>query len=50
MHARTRRVEPAECHRCGYLGWASPIDLSETSRRAIRELPPEERGRRLRVL
>ena len=37
------RVDPGECPRCGYLGWAPSTALSETVRRRIREQPPERR-------
>jgi hypothetical protein len=36
-------IEPGECPRCGYLGWADPTSLSEQSRRALRERPPATR-------
>jgi Zn ribbon nucleic-acid-binding protein len=36
-------VEGGECLRCGYVGWATPADLSELVRRALREFPPERR-------
>ena len=39
-----------ECPRCGYVGWAQPGDLSEQSRRALRERPPELRSLRMRRL
>jgi Zn ribbon nucleic-acid-binding protein len=42
-----------ECPRCGYVGWAMPGDLSEQSRRALRERPLELRSvysRRLRTV
>jgi hypothetical protein len=32
-----RRIVDAECPRCGYLGWAYQGELSETSRRALRD-------------
>jgi hypothetical protein len=46
-----RRVEWAhpfhlasgECPRCGYVGWASPGDLNELARRALRDRPLERR-------
>jgi len=34
-----RRIVDAECPRCGYLGWAYQGELSETSRRALRDRP-----------
>ena len=42
-----------ECPRCGYVGWAQPGDLSEQSRRALRDRPLELRSvhfRRLRTV
>ena len=36
-------LETGECPRCGYLGWASPTDLTEYTRRALRERPVERR-------
>jgi Zn ribbon nucleic-acid-binding protein len=36
-------VEAGECLRCGYVGWATPADLSELVRRALRDFPPEQR-------
>jgi hypothetical protein len=32
-----------ECTRCGYVGWARESELTELTRRAIRERPPEYR-------
>jgi len=40
-------LENGECTRCGYVGWASPDDLNEFTRRALRERPVERR--KLRV-
>ena len=37
-----RRAEPrhpGDCPKCGYVGWARSSELSETSRRALRERP-----------
>jgi hypothetical protein len=45
---RTARLEPGECPRCGYLGWAPATDLSESIRRTLRQFPLERR--RLRVV
>jgi hypothetical protein len=47
---RTQRLDPGECGKCGYLGWALMADLSEPVRRTLRERPPELRLRRLRVV
>ncbi len=43
-----RQVQESECPRCGYLGWADAADLTEPSRRQLRERPVELR--RLRVV
>jgi hypothetical protein len=45
---RTQRLDPGECVRCGYLGWALAADISEPTRRTLRERPLERR--RLRVV
>jgi len=47
---RTARLDPGECAKCGYLGWALVADLSEPVRRTLRERPPERRGRRLHAV
>jgi hypothetical protein len=39
------RLDPGECPRCGYLGWAPSIALSERVRRGIRERPLDRRAR-----
>jgi hypothetical protein len=44
------RLTPGECQRCGYLGWALIADLSEPTRRTLRERPPDLRIRRLRAV
>ena len=31
------RLEPGECIRCGYVGWARRGELTETLRRALRD-------------
>jgi hypothetical protein len=41
-------VDAGECHRCGYVGWASSDDLTQKARRELRERPVERR--RLRIL
>jgi hypothetical protein len=38
-----RRMDPDECHRCGYLGWARSVELNELMRRALRDRPLERR-------
>jgi hypothetical protein len=37
------RPETGECARCGYVGWAGSTELTEHTRRALRELPVELR-------
>ena len=39
------KLDPGECHRCGYLGWAPSTALTERVRRGIRERPLERRAR-----
>jgi phage FluMu protein Com len=41
-----RGVHESECPRCGYLGWAETTELTETTRRLLRERPPELRSHR----
>jgi Zn ribbon nucleic-acid-binding protein len=41
-------VDAGECSRCGYVGWASSADLTESVRRVLRERPLERR--RLRAV
>jgi Zn ribbon nucleic-acid-binding protein len=43
----TGHVEAGSCARCGYVGWATPADLTELVRRALRDFPPERRRLRL---
>jgi hypothetical protein len=47
-----RRDEPRtaldECPRCRYVGWASSAELSERTRRLLRDRPVQ--GRRLRAV
>jgi hypothetical protein len=40
-----QRLDPGECPRCHYVGWALALDLSESTRRRIRRLPPHRRAR-----
>jgi hypothetical protein len=47
---RSERLDPGECPRCGYVGWALVADLSDPVRRTLRERPPERRGRRLHAV
>jgi hypothetical protein len=39
-----RRFEAPECPRCGYLGWTPMLELTESERRDLREVPVEQRG------
>jgi uncharacterized protein (DUF2461 family) len=39
------KLDPGECPRCGYLGWAPSTALTERVRRGIRERPLEWRAR-----
>ena len=41
---RTERLDPGECPDCGYVGWALFTELTEATRRILREHPPEWRG------
>jgi hypothetical protein len=38
-----RRLREAACPRCDYAGWAPTVDLTERTRRALRERPLEAR-------
>ena len=38
------RLDPGECPRCGYLGWAPSTSLTESVRRRIRERPVDRRA------
>ncbi len=48
LRSPVRYIQESECPRCGYLGWAGVSDLTELSRRALRDRPVELR--RLRVV
>jgi hypothetical protein len=37
------RLDSPECPRCGYLGWAPVLELTEAERGRLRALPLEER-------
>lgn len=41
-------LDPGECPRCEYVGWARVEDLSDVARRLMRERPLERR--KLRVV
>jgi Zn-finger nucleic acid-binding protein len=43
VHTERHRLEPGECLRCGYVGWARRGELTETLRRALRERTAERR-------
>lgn len=38
-----RHLDPAECPRCGYLGWAPMLELTECERAELRDHPVELR-------
>jgi ribosomal protein S27AE len=38
-----RHLDVSECPRCGYVGWVSAGELTETERRELREHPLEAR-------
>jgi ribosomal protein S27AE len=44
MDAHAHRLDPGECPRCGYLGWAPSTALTEPMRRRIRERPVDRRA------
>jgi Zn ribbon nucleic-acid-binding protein len=44
----TRSDDVEECPRCGYAGWAYSNELSERTRRRLRDVPVEHR--RIRTL
>jgi hypothetical protein len=46
LNLRERRVDPGECPRCRYVGWALSVELTERVRRTLRERPLERRRRR----
>jgi hypothetical protein len=37
------RLDPAECPRCGYLGWAPQLELTEADRSELRQRPLDRR-------
>jgi hypothetical protein len=45
---RTERLDPGQCPRCSYVGWALVADISESVRRTLRERSLEWRSRLLR--
>jgi hypothetical protein len=42
-----RHGDPGECHRCGYVGWASSADLTAAARRLLRDHPLARRSLRV---
>jgi ribosomal protein S27AE len=42
-----QHLDPGECARCGYVGWARSEDLTDIARRLIRERPLERRSLRV---
>jgi len=47
---RSERLDPGECLRCGYVGWALVADLFDPARRTLRDRPRERRSRRLHAV
>jgi transposase len=43
VRSDSRWLQQGECPRCGYVGWAESVALTETHRRALRERPVEAR-------
>jgi Zn-finger nucleic acid-binding protein len=43
VESERRRLEPGDCPRCGYVGWARRSELTETLRRALRERQTDRR-------
>jgi hypothetical protein len=43
VRAAEKRSALDECPRCHYVGWASSVDLTERTRRLIRERPVQRR-------
>jgi uncharacterized protein (DUF2461 family) len=41
-----RHLDPGECSKCGYVGWAPVADLTEVARRMIRDRPLDRRSLR----
>ncbi len=39
-----RRFDAPECPRCGYLGWAPVLELTEGERKRLRDRPVETRS------
>jgi hypothetical protein len=42
-----RHLDPGECPKCGYVGWAPVADLTEVARRMLRDRPLERRSLRV---
>jgi ribosomal protein S27AE len=45
--ADRRHADPGECHRCGYVGWASCDELTAISRQQLLDRPLGSRALRL---
>jgi hypothetical protein len=43
LPAPTRSTDEEQCPRCGYAGWAYSTELSENTRRRLRDVPVELR-------
>jgi hypothetical protein len=43
LHLLSRRLDAGECPRCKYVGWAPSDEVSERTRRLLRERPLERR-------
>ena len=44
LHRESRsHLDRSECPRCTYVGWAPTADVSEATRKALRERPLERR-------
>ncbi len=48
VEAQPNHVDAGECHRCGYVGWASSDELTQNARRLLRDRPVARR--RLRII
>ena len=45
--ADAAHLDPGECPRCGYVGWARAEDLTDVARRLLLERPLERRSLRV---
>jgi hypothetical protein len=44
---KQRRLDAGECPRCTYVGWATCEDVTEVTRKALRDRPIERRRLRM---